>query len=98
MKDHDKVYKLLKKTPKGKVSTYKAISVVTGIHPRAVGMILHVNPDPIGAPCYKIVMSDGHISGYGGTGGVKRKAELLRRDGIEIRNGKVDLKKYLHKF
>ncbi|MCK4634335.1 MAG: MGMT family protein [Candidatus Aenigmarchaeota archaeon] len=99
MKDKkQKVYKLLKKIPKGKISTYKAVSVATGIHPRAVGMILHVNPDPIGAPCYKIIKSDGSLGGYGGAGGVEKKIELLKRDGIEIRNGKVDLKKYLHEF
>lgn len=99
MKDqHRKVYGLTKKIPKGKVSTYKAISVATGIHPRAVGMILHVNPDPVGVPCYKIVKSDGSLGGYGGAGGVKKKIELLKKDGIEIRNGKMDLKKYLHEF
>ena len=94
----NRIYLLLKKIPKGKVSTYGEISRVTGVHPRAVGMILHVNPDPIGAPCYKIVKSDGSLGGYGGVGGVKRKAELLRKDGIEIRKGKVNLKKHLHEF
>ena len=72
--------------------------MATGIHPRAVGMILHVNPDPVGTPCYKIIKSDGSLGGYGGEGGVKRKIELLKRDGIEIRKGKIDLKKYLHEF
>lgn len=96
--NHQKVYQLLKKIPKGKVSTYGAISRVTGIHPRAVGMILHVNPDPVGAPCYKIVKSDGKLGGYGGAGGVRKKAELLKKDGIKIKKGKIDLKKYLHEF
>ena len=53
---------LIKKIPKGKVSTYGAISQVTGIHPRAVGKILNANPDPVGAPCYKIIKSDGKES------------------------------------
>jgi O-6-methylguanine DNA methyltransferase len=96
--NRQKVYRILRKIPKGKVSTYKAVSGATGTHPRAVGMILRDNPDPVGAPCYKIVKSDGSLGGYGGTGGVKRKKELLRKDGIEIRKGKINLKKYLHEF
>jgi len=94
----NKVYILLIKIPKGKVSTYKAVSQATGIHPRAVSRILHANKEPEKYPCYKIVKSDGRLGGYGGPGGVKRKKELLERDGIEIMNGKVDLKKYLHIF
>ena len=92
----EKVYKLVKKIPKGKVSTYKAISEVTGIHPRVVGMILHRNPDPVSVPCYRIIRSDGSLGGY--SRGIRKKIELLRKDGIEIRNGKIDLKKYFHKF
>ncbi|UCG95332.1 MAG: MGMT family protein, partial [archaeon] len=75
-----------------------AVSGATGIHPRAVGMVLAANREPEKYPCYRIVRSDGSIGGYSGTGGVKKKVQLLKKDGIEIRNGKVDLKKCLHKF
>ena len=92
----EKVYRLVKKIPRGRVSTYKAISEATGIHPRAVGMILHINKDPVEIPCYKIIRSDGTLGGY--SKGIKKKAELLKKDGIKIKNGKVDLKKYLYRF
>ncbi len=93
-----KVYNLVKKIPKGKVTTYRAVSEVAGIHPRAVGMILHVNPDPVGVPCYRVVKSDGQLGGYGGAGGVRRKKELLMKDGIEIKENRVNLKKHFHGF
>ena len=92
----EKVYKLVKKIPKGKVSTYKVISEVTGIHPRVVGMILHRNPDPVSVPCYRIIRSDGSLGGY--SRGIRKKIELLRKDGIKIKNEKVELKKYLYSF
>ncbi|UCD04579.1 MAG: MGMT family protein [Candidatus Woesearchaeota archaeon] len=94
--EYKQVYQLLKKIPKGKVSTYKEISKVTGIHPRAVGVILNKNKDPKTFPCYRIVKSDGSLGGY--ALGLKKKIELLKKDGIEIKNKKINLKKYLHNF
>jgi len=80
---------LLKKIPKGKVATYKELARVCGISPRAIGRILAKNPDPINYPCYKVVASDGQLRGYSASGGLKRKAELLKRDGIKVVNGIV---------
>ena len=92
----NKIYTLIEKIPKGKVSTYKAVSMKTGIHPRAVGIFLHKNPDPERIPCYKIVRSDGSLGGY--SGGIEKKKKLLEKDGVMIKNGKIDLKKYGHFF
>jgi len=91
----EKVYEVVKKIPRGKVSTYKAVAQAAGTHPRAVGMILHANPDLISVPCYRVVKSDGSLGGY--SRGIKKKIELLKRDGIEIKKGKIDLKKYFYK-
>ena len=88
---------LLKKIPKGKVTTYKELARVTRTSPRAIGMVMKTNPDPKGCPCYKVVKSSGEIGGYSGSGGIKRKIELLRKDGIIVNSGIVD-KKYLWKF
>src|SRR3989338_7316771 len=88
---------LKKKIPKGKVTTYKELARVTKTSPRAIGMIMATNKDPVGCPCYKVVKSSGEIGGYSGSGGIKKKIELLRKDGIKIVDGKVD-KKYFWKF
>ena len=92
----ERVYSLVKKIPKGKVSTYRAISKITGIHPRVVGNILRSNPDPVSVPCYRVVRSDGSLGGY--SMGIRKKIKLLKKDGIKIIKGKIDLKKYLHEF
>jgi methylated-DNA-[protein]-cysteine S-methyltransferase len=86
------VYKLLKRIPRGKVTTYKEIARVLGIHPRKVGRILNKNPLPIKLPCHRVVHSDGRIGGY--SLGIEIKKKLLEEEGIEIKNGKIDLKKY----
>ena len=61
---------------------------------RAVGNALHKNPAPLNIPCYRVVNSRGELSGEFAFGGKNVQAELLRKDGIEVIDGKVDLDKY----
>lgn len=89
---------LLKKIPRGKVTTYKALAKKLRVHPRHAGKLLSKNPDGIRYPCYKVILSSGKIGGYSGKGGIKRKIHLLKEDGIIIKNHKINLKKYLYDF
>jgi methylated-DNA-[protein]-cysteine S-methyltransferase len=92
-----KVYDLTSKVPAGKVTTYGAIAKKMG-RPRAsraVGAALRANPTPIVVPCHRVVRGDGGLAGYGGAKGIPRKAELLRREGVVVKNGKVDLSEFL---
>jgi O-6-methylguanine DNA methyltransferase len=93
-----KVYEFLRKVPKGKITTYKELGRVLNLHPRTIGMFMKRNRDTVNIPCYKVVRSDGSLGGYSARGGIKTKIKLLQRDGIEIRKGKINLKKYLFKF
>ncbi len=88
---------LLKKIPKGKVTTYAILAKVCKTSPRAIGRIMSNNPDPINYPCYKVVGSDGKLVEYSGESGLKTKIKLLQKDGIKIINGKID-KRYFYKF
>lgn len=87
-----KIFSLVSKIPRGKVATYKQIAILSGIHPRAVARILCTNDRLVEVPCHRVIMSDGKIGGY--IGGVKRKIELLESEGVEVREGKVDLKRF----
>ena len=93
-----RIYDAVKKIPKGKVATYGLIAEVAGNKKmsRAVGNTLHNNPDPINIPCFRVVNSKGQLTGNFAFGeGVQER--LLKEDGIEVVDGKVDLKKYLWK-
>jgi methylated-DNA-[protein]-cysteine S-methyltransferase len=99
MKFQDKVLGLVRKVPKGKVTTYKEIGKALcgkGQIYRAVGRALHDNKTPVIIPCHRVICSDGSLGGY--SRGLNKKIELLKKEGIEIKNNKIDLKKYLHKF
>ena len=91
-----RIYEAVKKIPKGHVATYGQIAEMAG-NPRmsrAVGNALHKNPDPLHIPCFRVVNSKGELAGAFAFGGGKAQAELLRADGVEVVDGKVDLKKY----
>ena len=95
----NKIYEKLNQVPKGKVITYKELArACTSKAYRHVGRCMAENKDTKHIPCYKVVRSDGKIGEYSAKGGRKTKIRLLKKDGIIIVNGKVDLKKYGFKF
>ncbi len=88
MRFADKVYEVVKKIPAGRISTYKNVAESLNCKAyRAVGNALNKNPYAPIVPCHRIVLSDGKIGGF--ASGAKNKAKLLRKEGIQIREGKV---------
>lgn len=92
---NEKVYALLRKVPKGKVTTYKALAEALGTKAyRAVGQAMRCNPYAPEVPCHRCVASDGSIGGFSGkwdtnSKKVKRKIKMLRKEGVEVKNNKI---------
>ncbi|PKL81698.1 MAG: 6-O-methylguanine DNA methyltransferase [Ignavibacteriae bacterium HGW-Ignavibacteriae-3] len=81
----DRVYKVVAKIPKGKVTTYGAIAETCGIKSaaRTVGWALngmHEN----GLPCHRVVNRRGALTGKIHFGDVNLMEELLRSEGVEF--------------
>ena len=91
-----RIYEAVKQIPYGHVATYAQIAEMAGDRKmaRAVGNALHKNPDPDGIPCYRVVNAKGELAGEFAFGGAWKQGELLEAEGIEVVNGRVDLKKY----
>jgi len=88
------VYEVVKRIPRGKVTTYGAIAKALGISPRAVARALSKNPRPIEVPCHRVVMSNGRLGGYS-FGGPEAKRRLLESEGVRFdKSGRV-LKEYI---
>ncbi|HZS42807.1 MAG TPA: MGMT family protein [Candidatus Paceibacterota bacterium] len=82
----EKVYKVVKKIPKGKVLTYKEVAMKIG-HPkayRAVGTILSQNYQK-DVPCHRVIRTDGKIGNYN-RGGASAKRRILIKEGYKINN------------
>lgn len=91
-----RIYEAVKRIPKGHVATYGQIAQLAGDKKmaRAVGNALHKNPDPEHIPCFRVVNAKGELAGAFAFGGGRAQEDLLRQDGVEVINGKVDLTKY----
>ena len=79
-----KVWFFLKKIPKGTVKTYSEVAkaIKKPLAVRAVAHAIAKNPYPIQIPCHRVIRSDGSLGGYSGIGGVKKKKNLLKKEGI----------------
>ena len=86
---YKKVYRIVAKIPKGKVSTYGAVARASGSPKasRAVGNALRCNRDVSKVPCHRVVKNNGTLGGY--AGGLNKKEKLLREEGISIKNNIV---------
>ena len=81
-----KVWNYLKTIPKGKVKTYKqvAIGINSPKSARAVANACARNPYAPKIPCHRVIRSDGGLGGYSGTGGKKKKLQMMRAEKVNI--------------
>lgn len=91
----EKVYKVVSKIPQGKVLTYSEAARQAGSAgaARAVGTIMRQNPHK-SVPCHRVVRSDGTVGKYRGINSGE-KIKLLRSEGVLVKNGRIDLMRYL---
>lgn len=94
---NENCYAHLKKVPKGKVITYKALARALDTKAyRAVGNAMNKNHYAPKVPCHRVVGSDGKMTGF--AFGIPKKIKMLRAEGVEVKNNKIDLEKYEYKF
>ena len=91
-----RIYEAVKKIPLGCVATYSQVAKLAGNErmARAVGNALHKNPSPGIIPCHRVVDAKGRLAGAFAFGGEKAQEELLKKEGVIVVDGKVDLKQY----
>lgn len=92
----ERIFEYLAAIPTGKVVTYGQIAAFLG-NPglaRFVGNCLHKNADGQRFPCYKVVSSQGKLSGSYAFGGLEEQKRRLEAEGITVQKDKVDLKTY----
>jgi methylated-DNA-[protein]-cysteine S-methyltransferase len=100
---NERVWEKMRRIPRGKVTTYKELAKAMKTKAyRAVGNACRRNPYAPIVPCHRVVKSGGLIGGFGGKmsgKNVEEKAEMLRKEGVRVKDGKVaDFEKTLFKF
>lgn len=91
----EKVYTLVRKIPKGKVTTYGEIARALGTRDaRRVGQALHANPSGDKTPCHRVVNKDGRLAPGYAFGGPNEQKDRLLSEGVSFLDEvHVDLKK-----
>jgi O-6-methylguanine DNA methyltransferase len=84
----ERVFKVVRKIPRGKVLSYKEVAKLAGSPRafRAVGNALNKNRNRK-IPCHRVVRSDSMVGGY--AHGTKKKTRVLKKEGLKIRNFKI---------
>ena len=95
-KYREKVYKLVRRIPSGRVMTYGQIAELLGdgYTPRTVGFVMHASPD--GTPWHRVVNAQGGCS----TGHVvlpqDKQQRLLEHEGVVFdKNARCELQRFL---
>ena len=89
----EKVYKLTRQIPKGKVATYGQLARLAGSPraARAVGVCMKTNPDAPNTPCHRVVSANGNLTGYSAGNGISTKKKMLIAEGVDFKDDKVNL-------
>lgn len=93
----NRVYKVVAKIPRGKVTTYGAIAEACGVRSaaRTVGWAINGTKES-GLPCHRVVNRYGALTGKIHFGDMHLMEELLRNEGVQFDDGNcVIMKKYL---
>jgi len=86
---------VVKKIPKGKVSTYGDVAAMVGTtDARKAGWALHGNQDKT-IPCHRVVKKDGTLAKNFSLGGWDEQQKLLEADGVVFTTDhQVDMETY----
>lgn len=86
-----KVFKVISQIPKGQIMTYKEVARLSGnvAAYRAVGNIMHKNPDIKRYPCHRIVRSDYKLANGYAFGGKPAQKKKLKAEGITFKGDTI---------
>jgi len=88
-----RVYEAVSRIPAGKVATYREVADFIGCgSPRAVGQALKINPFAPQVPCHRVIAADLTLGGFQGEregAAVERKRQMLDREGVQFKSGRL---------
>ncbi|HOM68196.1 MAG TPA: MGMT family protein [Candidatus Paceibacterota bacterium] len=95
----NEIFEIVRIVPKGQVISYKqiALKIKNKNYSRLVGKIIATNKNWPEIPCHRVIYHNGKIGRWSLKGGSKRKVQLLKTEGIVIKNNRVP-KEFFIKF
>ncbi len=94
-KYRERVYRIVRRIPRGRVMTYGQIAVMLGegYTPRTVGFVMHNSDDR--TPWHRVINSQGRCSTFGLVLPPDKQQRMLEAEGVEFdQRGRCDLETY----
>ena len=94
---YDWIYAVVRRIPRGRVSTYGQIADLAGIprQPRRVGYALSALKENSNVPWHRVINAKGEISARSGSGNESVQRRLLENEGVRFSpEGRVDLSRF----
>jgi len=95
--NYERIYKVVRRIPKGKVATYGQVAELAGMegHARQVGYAMHALPPRSNVPWHRVINAKGEVSPRTSGDSHELQRMLLEAEGVEFDlKGRCDLKKY----
>jgi methylated-DNA-protein-cysteine methyltransferase-like protein len=92
-----KIYRAVKRIPRGRVATYGTIATLAGLdgHARQAGYALHALPEASNVPWHRVVNAKGEISPRTAGDSHELQRMLLEAEGVEFTlRGVIDLRRF----
>jgi methylated-DNA-protein-cysteine methyltransferase-like protein len=92
-----KIYRAVKRIPRGRVATYGTIATLAGLdgHARQVGYALHTLPEASRVPWHRVVNAKGEISPRSAGDSHELQRMLLEAEGVDFTlRGVIDLRRF----
>jgi methylated-DNA-protein-cysteine methyltransferase-like protein len=97
IRTYERIYRTVRRIPRGRVSTYGDVAARAGLEGRArqVGYALHALPSGSGIPWHRVVNAKGEISVRSESDSHELQRMLLKEEGIEFDGrGRIDLGRF----
>jgi methylated-DNA-protein-cysteine methyltransferase-like protein len=94
-----KIYKAVRRIPKGRVASYGQVAELAGLegHARQVGYALHALPSGSGVPWHRVVNAKGEISPRSAGDSHELQRLLLEAEGVELdERGRIARRYFIH--
>jgi methylated-DNA-protein-cysteine methyltransferase-like protein len=92
-----RIWAVVKKIPRGRVSTYGEIARLSGLpgQARLAGYAMFNLPEGASVPWHRVVNAKGMVSIPPRRASSARQRKLLEAEGVVFRGGRIDLAKHL---
>lgn len=92
----ERIYATIRDIPAGTVASYGQIAEIAGIPrgARQVGRALRILPAGHDVPWHRVLQSSGRVAFAAGSRGFRRQCRRLRDEGVEVRKGRVDMRRF----